>query len=33
MIERRLIENKGWQRVTTGELLGVLESAGLIQQE
>jgi len=24
---------QGWQRVTTGELLDVLESAGLIQQE
>ena len=24
---------QGWQRVTTEELLGVLESAGLIQQE
>ena len=33
MIERRLIENKGWKRVTTQELLDVLESAGLIKQE
>ena len=33
VIERRLIENKGWQRVSTTELLDVLEPAGLIQQE
>ena len=26
--ERRLIENKGWKRVTTQELLDVLESCG-----
>jgi hypothetical protein len=28
-----LIENKVWKRVTTQELLDVLESAGLIKQE
>ena len=33
VIERRLIENKVWKRVTTQELLDVLESAGLIKQE
>jgi len=29
--ERRLIKDKGWQKVTTQELLDVLESAGLIK--
>jgi len=32
-IERRFLPNKGWRRMTTGECLALLESAGVIDTQ
>jgi len=31
--ERRLLPNKGWRKVSTGEVLNLLEAAGIITRE
>jgi hypothetical protein len=32
-VERRLLPNKGWRKVSTRELLTLLEAAGIIRDE